>query len=262
MNTDDNARAIHQIMESIKLDGFKEKTDQLLADLESNDIENALKSINELNDLNSRNFYSIIGKLTRGLHNAVSDLSIPSSENQLLNDRTRVDLNYVISLTDEAAQKTLDISERAKLQTQRALENSQAQVNLIESHLSENQVDETTSKLMRQLVTLSENSVKQIHTINSDISDIVVAQNFQDIASQSLTKSLNIIKEVESSLISLTQYANLLSKLAQFSGKEVSDVGSEDSENLKTNIGQFKGLSEPEHLNQDQVDDLLSSLGF
>ena len=262
MNSYDNAKNIHQIMESIKLDGFKEKTDQLLADLESNDIENALKCINELNDLNSRNFYSIIGKLTRGLHNAVSDLSIPSSENQPVNDRTRVDLNYVIALTDEAASKTLDLSERAKQRTQRTLDNSQEQVSLIESHLASNQVDETTSNLLQQLVTLCECSEKQIKAVNSDISDIVVAQNFQDIASQSLTKSLNIIKEVESSLISLTQYANLLSKLAQFTGKEAADVGSEESETLKSNIGQFKELSEPEHLNQDEVDDLLSSLGF
>ena len=262
MQISDDTLLIPQIIDSIKLEGFKEKTDQLLADLQNNNIEDALKRINELNHMNGQNFYSVIGKLTRGLHDAISDLSIPTSEIESANNRTRSDLNYVISLTAEAAQKTLSMTEQAKEQTQQVVQNSSDQKGLINSFLASHDADQETRALLDRLQTLCDSSDTTIAKLNKDISEIVVAQNFQDLASQSLTKALNIIKQVENSLISLTQYANLLTKLSQFSGKDATEVNTEESEQLKDNIGKFNTMNSQEHLDQDEVDNLLSSLGF
>jgi chemotaxis protein CheZ len=258
----DEALLIPQLMDSIKLDGFKEKTDQLLADLQANKIEDALKCINELNDLNGQNFYSVIGKLTRGLHDAISDLSIPTSDSESENNRTRSDLNYVISLTEDAAQKTLAMTEKAKTQTQQVVQNGTDQHDLIDTYLKDNTVDAHTRELLEKLRELCSSNDSTIAELNSNISEIVIAQNFQDLASQSLTKALTIIKQVENSLISLTQYANLLTKLSQFSGKSVAEMNLEESAQLKDNIDKFNDLNAQEHLDQDEVDNLLSSLGF
>ena len=262
MQISDDTLLIPQIIDSIKLDGFKEKTDQLLTDLQNNNIEDALKCINELNDLNGQNFYSVIGKLTRGLHDAISDLSIPTSGIESENNKTRSDLNYVINLTAEAAQKTLTMTEKAKVQTQQAVQNSTEQQDLIDSFLASHDTDQDTRDLLARLRTLCDDSDATIAQLNNDISEIVVAQNFQDLASQSLTKALHIIKQVENSLISLTQYANLLTKLSQFTGKNATEVNMEESEQLKDNIGKFNDINSQEHLDQDEVDNLLSSLGF
>lgn len=257
-----NETVIPQIIESIKLDTFREKTDQLLADLESNDIEQALKCINELNELNGQNFYSVIGKLTRGLHDAISDLSIPTSNAESESNRTRSDLNYVINLTEDAAHTTLDRTERAREQTEQINQNSTDQNGLIDSYLANSDVDSDTRALLEKLRSLCNSNDETIAALNRNISEIVIAQNFQDLASQSLTKALRIIKQVENSLISLTQYANLLTKLSSFSGKSATDVNDEESEQLKDNIGKLKDLNSQDHLGQDEVDDLLSSLGF
>lgn len=262
MQTSDEKMLIPQIVDSIRLDGFKEKTDQLLADLQNNNIENALKCINELNDLNGQNFYSVIGKLTRGLHDAISDLSIPTSDAEPENNRTRSDLNYVIDLTANAAHKTLSMTEKAKTQTQQVVQNGSEQQDLINTFLAEHDADPETRQLLEKLQNLCNSSDATIAQLNSDISEIVIAQNFQDLASQSLTKALNIIKQVEKSLISLTQYANLLTKLSQFSGKSATEVDTEQSEQLRDNIGKFNDMNPQEHLDQDEVDNLLSSLGF
>ncbi len=258
----DEALLIPQLMDSIKLDGFKEKTDQLLADLQANKIEDALKCINELNDLNGQNFYSVIGKLTRGLHDAISDLSIPTSDSESEHNRTRSDLNYVISLTEDAAAKTLSMTEKAKGQTQQIVQNGTDQHDLITTFLADNDVDDNTRDLLEKLSNLCGSNDSTIAELNSNISEIVIAQNFQDLASQSLTKALNIIKQVENSLISLTQYANLLTKLSQFSGKSATEMNMEESAQLKDNIDKLNDLNTQEHLDQDEVDNLLSSLGF
>ncbi len=262
MNSSNDQNMIPQIIESIKLDSFREKTDQLLADLESNDIEHALKCINELNELNGQNFYSVIGKLTRGLHDAIADLSIPTSNAESEDNRTRSDLNYVINLTEDAAQTTLNSTERVREQTEQVNQNSSEQSELIDAHLAKSDVDPQTRALLEKLRGLCNSNDETIAALNRNISEIVIAQNFQDLASQSLTKALRIIKQVENSLISLTQYANLLTKLSSFSGKTATDVNDEESEQLRDNIGKFKDLNKQEHLGQDEVDDLLSSLGF
>jgi len=262
LQNSDETIEIPQLMDSIKLDGFKEKTDQLLADLQNNNIEEAIKCINELNDLNGQNFYSVIGKLTRGLHDAISDLSIPTSDIESENNRTRSDLNYVISLTEDAAKKTLALTEKAREETQQVVQNGSEQQDLIKSFLAENSVDDNTRALLDKLSDLCDSNDSTIATLNSGITEIVMAQNFQDLASQSLTKALNIIKQVENSLISLTQYANLLTKISQFSAKNADEMNLEESEQLKDNIDKFNDLNAQEHLDQDDVDNLLSSLGF
>ncbi len=262
MNSTHESNQFPSLISNIELDGFREKTDQLMADLEKNDIGSALKRINEINEINGKSFYSVIGKLTRGLHDAISDLSISSVQDQPENDMTRVDLNYVISLTDGAAKKTLDMTEKSRASLTSLNEHYASQASLIGNYSSTHTLDEETTKFLQMVATHGQQSTDEISQLNSNISEIVVAQNFQDIASQSITKAINIIKEVENSLVALTQYANLLTKLSQFSDHSENDMNSEDSEELKSNIGQLNELSGNEHLDQNDVDNLLSSLGF
>ena len=262
MNTANDLRPLPPLLNKIELNGFREKTDQLISNLENNDIVSALKCINEINEINGKSFYSIIGKLTRGLHDAIADLGISSVDDQQEKDKTRVDLAYVISLTDNAAKKTLDMTEHSRTNTKALTDTNKEQTSLIEDYLATHSPDQETSELLQNLSSLAQQNGDNIDQINSNISEITMAQNFQDIASQSITKAIHIVKEVENSLVALTQYANLLAKLSQFSDEDADDINLQESEELKSNIGQLNSISESEHLDQGDVDDLLSSLGF
>ena len=262
MKNADGLSSFPPLISSIELNGFREKTDQLISNLENNDIVNALKCIEEINEINGKSFYSVIGKLTRGLHMAIADLGISSTQNQPENDKTRVDLNYVITLTDGAAKKTLDMTEQSKEKIRKLIDNRAAQSALVEEYLATHSPDEATSQLLQSLSSLFQESDDNIAQVDTNISEIIMAQNFQDIASQSITKAIHIIKEVENSLVALTQYANLLTKLSQFSEEDPEGINLKDSEELKSNIGQLNNINESEHLDQADVDDLLSSLGF
>lgn len=262
MNSDHQTETTPNLIGNEELVGFRQKTNQLMSDLENNDIDNALKCIEEINEINGKSFYSIIGKLTRGLHDAVADLSLPSHEGGAENDRTRVDLNYVIDLTDEAAKKTLDMTEQSTAKIQQLKDNSKLQDELLSKLTQSSSLDDKSSKILAELATVSTENGNYISELGHNNTEIVMAQNFQDIASQSLTKAINLIKEVEGSLITLTQYANFLNKLSKFASDGSSPINSEASEELKSNIDQMNEIGEPENLNQNDVDNLLSSLGF
>lgn len=254
--------SIPDFLSNIELDLFREKTNQLMENLESNDIASAQECINEINEINGKNFYSVIGKLTRGLHDAISDLSISSVQNQPKNNKTRVDLNYVINLTADAAKKTLDMTEQSAVIIHALSQNASDQASLIEEYLSSHSPDAETSSLLASLSALGQESQASIVQLHSNNTEIIVAQNFQDIASQTITKAIHIINEVENSLVLLTQYATLLSKLSQYSDQDEDGLKLEDSEEIRSNIGQLNTINESEHLDQGDVDDLLSSLGF
>lgn len=262
MNTENAQNSNQNFICSSELNNFRVKTDQLMSDLENNDIESAMKCIHEINEINGKSFYSVIGMLTRGLHDAISDLSLSSEAEESENNQTRVDLKYVISLTDNAAKKTLDMTEKSSTSIQEITKNNTEQAALLDEYLANNSPDEQTLALIQGLSSLSQQNSSEITQVNKNIGEIVMAQNFQDLASQSITKAINIVKNVENSLVALTQYANLLTQLSHYTEQNEVSLNSEDSEEIKSNIGKLNSINENEHLDQNEVDDLLSSLGF
>ena len=262
MINEDDTNSAPDLLSKAELELFRAKTDQLMSNLEANDIGSALKCINEFNEISGKNFYNLIGKLTRGLHDAISDLSISSVQDLPENNKTRVDLNYVISLTDDAAKKTLDMTEQSAVNIQNLTLCMTKQSSLMESYLSTHSPGSETSVLLNRISSLGHQSESNIVQLKHNNSEIMMAQNFQDIASQSITKVINIIKQVEGSLLLLTQHATLLSKLSKYSDMAEEGLRPEDHEEIKSNLGKFNRMNEAEHLDQGDVDNLLSSLGF
>jgi hypothetical protein len=70
-----------------------------------------------------------------------------------------------------------------------------------------------------------------------------------------------LIRGVETSLITLTKHANLLRQLSQFSSNPEL-LNRADSEELTNSIDNLELDASPEHMDQQDVDSLLSSLGF
>lgn len=244
-----------------ELDHIKQKTNQLKKELEENNLDDALICINEINELNGRTFYDLIGKLTRGLHLAISDLGISESNSGERKNSKRVDLNYVIEVTHDAATRTLDMTEKAmgNIRDIRATEESNA--GLIDSFLTTNRPDANVAELLGKLKQNNLKSSSSSEELSKLTSEIIMAQNYQDLASQSITKAIDIINEVENSLVTLTQYTNLLKKLSRFGPNAKFAFDELDSETLKSDIDQLNSITN-EYLDQNEVDNLLSSLGF
>lgn len=248
-------------IEPPELVGFKQKTGQLMMSLEQGNVEEALKYINEINEINEHSTFTIVGKITRGLHNAISDLHAPmESANDATNkNKTRAGLNYVIELTDGAARTTLDKTEQTQDCVNRINSNMQLQATLIKALRNAPAHDQ--GELISSVVRLMEETQSTVADISRNTTDIVLAQNFQDLASQSIRKAIAIISDVESSLIMLTQYTKVLQQLSHFPNEE-GTLDEKEKAELRSNLEQMEIGGDNEHMDQSDVDNLLSSLGF
>lgn len=251
-------------LDSPDLGNFKTLTNQLMTSLQNSDFENALRCINEINQINDDKLFSIIGKITRGLHNAIADLQLSSNPADEGKSRTKTGLGYVIAVTADAAKTTLDMTEKSRDALISINQNLEQQNLLLE------QLKQQASSNPDQLATVATlgnlllNNKQTIDEINSNVMEITIAQNYQDLASQSIMKSITNIRSVESSLIALTKHTNLLKQISQFTANP-EQLDPNQKEVLCNSLESLEKLdmaTENEHMDQDDVDNLLSSMGF
>ncbi len=241
--------------------------------LENDQQDKADELLAEINNPINSELFAEIGKLTRQLHDSLMNFQLDSR----LSDLATADipdakerLNYVISQTEEAANKTMDAVESIFP----ALDGIQEQLQLVDpswKKLMRNEIDLGEFKSLCQnidkLLKTTEQESVNIHNL---MTEVLMAQGFQDLTGQVIRKVIELVREVEESLISmLTAFGVTEDMLAKANGQSATN---KDKEKVKpvTKVG--KNLVEGPIINkeerndvavdQDDVDDLLSSLGF
>jgi chemotaxis protein CheZ len=230
----------------------QDKADQLLAEIQ--------------NPINS-DLFAEIGKLTRQLHDSLMNFQLDSR----LNDLATADipdakerLNYVIERTEEAANKTMDAVESIFP----AVDGIQEQLQLVEPNwqkLMSNNLDLTGFKgLCHHLDTLLKMTGKETVNIHSLMTEVLMAQDFQDLTGQVIRKVIDLVREVEESLIGmLTAFGITEDMLSQ---QKDGEEGKKNKPKVGENLVEGPIINTEERddvaVDQDDVDDLLSSLGF
>lgn len=223
----------------------QEKADELVAE-----IQNPINSV----------LFAEIGKLTRQLHDSLMNFQLDSR----LNDLATADipdakerLNYVISRTEDAANKTMDAVESIFP----VVDKIQGQVEAVTPQwqsLMSNNIDFSGFKaLCHDLDALLATTNDETQKISSLMTDVLMAQDFQDLTGQVIRKVIDLVREVEDSLINmLTAFGINHQEAANEPSKP--KVG----ENLVEGPIVNKEERDDVVADQDDVDDLLSSLGF
>src|SRR5690606_7889154 len=90
---------------------------QLMDSLENRQFGEAVQIINELNKVRDRGLYHEVGKLTRELHSAIVNFQLDprlphATEVSQITDATER-LNYVVTMTEDAANRTMDLVEQS-----------------------------------------------------------------------------------------------------------------------------------------------------
>ncbi len=236
----DQAKSLVEFLEADQ----QEKADELLAEIQ--------------NPINSE-LFAEIGKLTRQLHDSMNNFKLDSR----LNDLATADipdakerLNYVITSTEEAANKTMDAVE-AIFPVIDTISKQVQTVKLTWPKLMNNEIGLTEFKTLcfdiDTLLVTTETETEQIHRL---MTDVLMAQDFQDLTGQVIRKVIDLVREVEENLINMLTVFGLESDLSQNNAKP--SVG----ENLVEGPIVNKKNRDDVVDNQDDVDDLLSSLGF
>jgi chemotaxis protein CheZ len=230
----------------------------LVSALESNDDEQAKKQLVILTQAQESELFHEVGKLTRELHESMSNFNVDSrlvdlTQNDMPNTRER--LNYVIKTTEDAAHKTLGFIDQTLPLTS---ELKQTAENINESwhrfRMKEMTADEFRA-LSKEIEAYLPEVTRHSEQIHANLSEMMMAQGFQDLTGQVIRQVINLVEEVEDNLVRLVKVA----------GKHLDEQPKKDKQvdAIKAEGPQINAADNPNVMNdQDEVDDLLSSLGF
>jgi chemotaxis protein CheZ len=248
---------------------LKKHAQELVTSLEKGRFGDAVQLIHELNQTRDRGLYQEVGKLTRELHNAIVNFQIdpnmPQAEEvSQITDATER-LNYVVRLTEGAANRTMDLVEQSS-PLMNALSTDAKALSADWGRFMRREVGaEEFRDLARRVESFLTRSETETHEVATHLNDILLAQDFQDLTGQVIKRVTTLVTEVESNLLKLVLMA---SQVERFAGIEHDDdelIKQKEEEKLHS-----KGEGPQIHADkredvvsgQDDVDDLLSSLGF
>lgn len=236
-----------------------EQAKSLVEFLETGQQEEADKLIAEIQNPINSELFAEIGKLTRQLHDSLTNFNVDSR----LSDLATADipdakerLNYVIERTEEAANKTMDAVESIFP----VLDNISDQVRAVNpawTKLMNNEIDLAQFKaLCVDIDSLLVTTGRETATIHNLMTDVLMAQDFQDLTGQVIRKVIDLVREVEDSLINMLTAFGISAD--NMKDKVAPKVGDNLVEGPIVNTEERDDVVE----DQDDVDDLLSSLGF
>lgn len=239
--------------------------ENMLMQLEQGDLTKAVALVNDLNEIRDKTLYTEIGKLTRALHESIKNLNFTDTVNAGSDVKNTTDkLTYVLEMTDKSANRTMDLADAGGPLAQ-------------EISVQSKQLSERWQKFMSKDMNLTEfrllskdmdayftNSTSNADEIRKQFSEIVLAQDFQDLTGQVIHKVTDLIRDVESRLVKLVAMAGQVDQMTGISHDIVNASQAEKKEgpDIVAEGPQINTADDEIVSNQDDVDDLLSSLGF
>ena len=227
----------------------------LVANLEQGNTEEVEQIINSLSNQQESILFLEVGKLTRQLHDSLSEFRgddrIPQlAENKIPDARER--LNYVIEKTEESAHRTLNAVEEA-LPIAHELEENGSAMREEWAKFTRREMDaEEFRQMSKHIESFLESVEEDAKYLNKRLSDVMMAQDFQDITGQIIRQVIDLVQDIEESLVSVIKKSG-----------RTANVVKEEEKNIRAEGPQVNKEDDPEVMSgQDDVDDLLSSLGF
>lgn len=205
--------------------------------------------------------YARLGAITREMHEALTVLGgnqLQAIVEEIPNARDR--LAYVGKMTEDAANKVLNLVDAAKPKCDDlATRGGELAQSLTRMAAAEDMSPERAKGMMVACGKFAESTAKFAGEQGDVLSDIMMAQDFQDLSGQVIKKVIDIITRTEMQLVQL-----LLDSAPDGSANNAAAKPEADSAapiNVDTHVLEGPQTAETA-LKQDDVDDLLASLGF
>lgn len=228
---------------------------ELLTLLEQGNVDGAKEVIDDLTAIREKDLYQELGKLTRELHDSINNFSVDNrianlAEEEIPDARAR--LNHVITMTDDAANSTLAAVEKSIP----LCDDLESKANTLLESWNKFRNREMTlgqfKELSQSLNNYFESNSSNANVIRDHLNQVLMAQGFQDLTSQIIKKVISLVEEVENSMVNIIKLTG-----AKAEGDPV--PGGKDG--LAGPV--VPGVEVADTVSgQDEVDDLLSSLGF
>ncbi|MGL5429468.1 MAG: protein phosphatase CheZ [Vibrio sp.] len=235
-----------------------EQAKQLVQLLEQGQQDEANRLLTYVYESASNPMFKEIGMLTRDLHESLKNFHIDERFNQIAKDEipdARERLHYVIQKTEVAANKTMDAVDRC-MPIADQLHESLQQIRPEWNRLMKGQIELASFKSLCHRI---DDMLSQVEgdssQLRGELTEILMAQDFQDLTGQIIKRVINLVNEVENRLVEILLVFGVNQK------EEIADKPTVASTEVEGPI-----INPHERIDavssQDEVDDLLSSLGF
>jgi len=234
---------------------------RLVAELEADDETMASNTIAELtaSDSNPGDLFQEVGRLTRELHEAINGFVLDTTMAEMVQvdipDATER-LQYVIETTETAAHQTLTAIEEALPVSERLKAKAEHLNQQWGRFLQREMKVDDFKALSGELSEFLQNTAQDSNELHDKMNEIMMAQGFQDITGQIIKKVIKLVQDVESRLIHLVKLAGNAHTSKNDEQIRKQKMAEEDGP-VVPGVTQSQVVS-----GQDDVDDLLSSLGF
>ncbi|MCX8048638.1 MAG: protein phosphatase CheZ [Methylohalobius sp.] len=243
-------------METRSLEQRLEQARALVAALERGDVATADRVVDEIGRLREKQLFQELCQLTRQLHDALASFLADAQLAELAaNDipDARERLRYVITLTEQAATTTLNaLDEMLPL-----VEGLEAKIQSLAGRWGKFLQREMSYREFRtlsgDLATFLQDASPKMETLRARLHEVLMAQSFQDLSGQIIRRVIGLVQQVETSLVELIRFSGQKGELRH---------PNPTSGDLAGRGPSVPGLDKGQIANQDEVDDLLSSLGF
>lgn len=206
---------------------------------------------------NAHTLFEKVGQLTRQLHTSLQEFCIDSRIPVLATHEipdAREHLNYVIDMTDKAANRTMDAVEASLPIADRLNDSIQAVLPHWQLLMTRSLDLGQFKVLCHQLDDFLKSSEADADILRKRLTEILMAQDFQDLTGQMIRRVIKLVQEIEIKLVEmLTMFGDVGTEVPQSPTRSALEaegpiINAQDRDDVVNG--------------QDDVDDLLSSLGF
>jgi chemotaxis protein CheZ len=243
---------------AIVVDEKLELARNLVESLEAGREEDALTAIAQLAGFRDSILFQEVGRLTRELHDAINSFVVDSNladiaESEMPNAAER--LMHVIDMTEEAANTTLAAVEDAMPLAEALRNDSRHLAASWERFKAREMTVDDFRAMSRELEVFLRDTQDNAEALNGKLSEVLMAQGYQDLTGQIIRKVIDLVRDVEAKLVELVRLSG--------ARKEQQAAATEDARDIKAEGPIIPGIDKVDAVQgQDEVDDLLSSLGF
>ncbi len=269
--------------EGIVIDeAFIKRAKELVANAESGKDEEVKLILDELVTMKETSLFRELGKLTRDVHETFKAFRTDSRITELADDGGMADakerLHYVITMTQQAADTTMEQIESAIPLCESITVGTSELLSSWERFTQKEMGVEEFRQLSKTLKVFLESANNDSKALMSHLNEIMMSQSYQDLTGQIIYKVIKLVEDIEEDLINLIKLSSkhieqdVIPDLLAESSLDKSTLEKKKSSSETDNKKHKSSLDGPvvpglideaETLaGQDEVDDLLSSLGF
>ncbi|SMF94962.1 chemotaxis protein CheZ [Methylomagnum ishizawai] len=227
----------------------------LVSALERGDQVEADQILDDIGRVREMTLFQEVGRLTRQLHDTLASFAVDDklahlTEREIPDAKER--LNYVIAMTEQAANTTLNAVETL-LPMAEALAGQAGELGGQWQRFRQREMPfEEFKQLSLDLAEHLAQSGQQLATMQTLLGEVLMAQGFQDLTGQIIRRVIQLVQELESNLVDMVR----------LSSRRYRAEGDAPEPAVPALGPCVPGVDANAVHSQDDVDGLLSSLGF